>query len=128
MTDDDPAGIQTHAEAKVDAQALLDLLGVSGQGALHFQSGTDGPAGRILVGDGCAENGQDAIAPELGYSPLVQVDGLHHVSQGLLSQVVKFFRVQQLSQGCRTNGVDEQDGYRSTLAADGLPISQDLFG
>ena len=62
------AGIDadTHLDLAGGLVAVLDVFGdESSERFLHAQGGADSPVGVVLVGDGCAEEGDDGVAEDL---------------------------------------------------------------
>ena len=59
------AGVEPDPDAHLQAVGATDLLGIVPQGGLHRQSGVTGAQGVILMGDGSAKEGHDAIAQHL---------------------------------------------------------------
>ena len=90
----DLAGVQADAHAQLQAAGAAYLLGVGLHGRLHGQGGVAGAQGVILMGDGRAKQGHDAIAQHLVHRALEAVHGVHHAAQGGVQELLGGFRVE----------------------------------
>ena len=72
--DDDLAGVEAHAHGEVEPALAAALVGERPEIAGQLERGRAGALGVILVGDGGAEEGHDAVAGVLVDGPLVAVD------------------------------------------------------
>ena len=90
-------------------------------GLLQPQGREHGPAGVVLVGDGRAEQGHEAVAQELVDRPLVAVDLAQGQLEEPVQQEVHGLRSQPLRQGGRAHQVAEEHGDLLALALQGGP-------
>ena len=80
------------------------------------------------MGQRRAEEGQDAVAQELGDRALVAVDGLAHTLVGAGDDLAPVLRVHRLGQRRRADDVGEEGGDALALSFHPLPIGQDFVG
>ena len=92
-TDDHLARVQPDTDLQGRTVLAQHVVSVSGHGLLHAEGGVAGPDGVVLVGDGGAEEGHDAVAHDLIHCALVMVDGLHHVLEDGIQEVLRFLGV-----------------------------------
>jgi hypothetical protein len=86
---------RVHADPDLDGDPLIpaDAFRVLPDGLLHPERGIAGTHGVILVGEGGAEEGHDAVAHDLIHRALVAVDGLHHAFQYRVKELARLFGV-----------------------------------
>jgi len=81
-------GVEAHPDAQLEAVGATHLLGIRAHGGLHGQGGVTGAQSVVLMGDGGAKQGHDAIAQHLVHCALVAVHGVHHVAQGGVQELL----------------------------------------
>src|SRR5215470_11188864 len=91
--DDDLTGIEPDANLDVESLLAPEPLGVLLDGVLHPHRGEAGPCRVILVRQGRAEEGHDAVAHDLVYGALVAVDRLHHSLEDGIEDLTGLFGV-----------------------------------
>ncbi len=81
-------GVEADAELHLQPLGAAHLLGVAPQLGLHRQGGVAGAQGVVLVGNGRAKQGHDAIAQHLVHRALKAVHGVHHALQGRIEELL----------------------------------------
>ena len=81
------AGVEPDADLHLQAVGAAHLLGIAAHRRLHRQGGVTGPHGVILMGNGRAKQGHDAIAQHLVHRALIAVHGVHHALQGRIEEL-----------------------------------------
>jgi hypothetical protein len=76
----------------------LELRGIVFHRGLHGKSGVTGAQGVVLVGDGGAKEGHDAVAQHLVHRALVAVHGRHHVLERRVQEVLGGFGIKVADQ------------------------------
>ena len=110
------AGVEPHANLERHAVGALDLVAVARDGLLHAQRRVAGAHGVILVGERRAEEGHDAVAHHLVHRALVAVDGVHHVFEEGIEQLLRLLGIAVGEQLHRALEVGEEDGDVLALA------------
>ena len=82
----------------------------------------------VLVGNGSAKQGHNAIAQHLVDGTLEAVHGVHHVVQSRVEELLGGFGVETANQLGRVFEVGKQHRHLLALAFQGVPGSQDLLG
>jgi len=82
----------------------------------------------VLVRDGRAEEGHEAVAQELVHGPLVAVDLGEHQLEGAIHELVDVLRVETLGQCGEARDVHEEDGDELALALQRALRDEDLLG
>jgi hypothetical protein len=80
------------------------------QGALHGQGGVAGSQGVILMRQGGAEQGHDAVTQHLVDGALEAVHSVHHGVQGRVQQLLGGFRVEIFNECGRVGDISKQHG------------------
>ena len=88
----------------------------------------DGALSVILVRDGRAEEGHDAVAEELVDRALVAVDLVQHQLEGPGHEAVDVLGVEPLGERGEPRDVGEEDRDLLALALQGAPRGEDLLG
>ena len=81
---DADAGVQPHARQRRDLEAHHRVL--------HVERGTDGPLGIVGVDDGRTEEGEHAVAEEVGDGAAVALDRVADDRQVAVEQVERVLR------------------------------------
>ncbi len=82
----------------------------------------------IFVGDGGAEEGEDAVAQRLRDITVIAMHGVHHDLEGRVEGGARFFRIDSFDEGHRALEIGEEHGDGLALALEGAPRVQDLVG
>ena len=125
---DDVAGVEAHADLHVDALPPPQLVGVAADRALHAQRRVAGAHGVVLVGDGRAEQGHDAVAHHLVDRALVAMDRLHHALEHGIEEGARVLGVAIGQELERALEVGEEHGDLLALAGQRRAGRQDLAG
>src|SRR5712692_6845331 len=83
---------------------------------LHQQGGIEGALGMIFVGNGRAEEGEDAVAGGLSDVAFVAMHGIHHQLECRIDDGTRLFRIEAFNQSHRAFDVSEKRGDGLTLA------------
>jgi hypothetical protein len=70
------ARVETQTDMQDQAAGVQELIGIAGYGLHQVERGQAGPAGMVLQGDGCTEEGHDAVAGELVDHAAVAADAV----------------------------------------------------
>mgnify|MGYP003693681153 CR=1 FL=1 len=108
--DDDLAGIQTHADPHGKPVSLPELLAERFDAVLHSQGGVAGADGVILMSEGRAEQGHDAVAHHLIDGTFEAMDGFHHPLEHGVEDAPRVFRVAIGEELERATEIGEEDG------------------
>ena len=95
---------------------------------LHSQRRVAGPDGVVLVGEGRAEQGHDAVAHDLVHRALVVMDGLEHQLQDGVENLACLFGILVGQQLHRAFEIGEEHGDLLALAFERRPRREDLLG
>ena len=122
------AGVQPDAQLQHHALRPAHLVGVGPDGALQGQRRIAGAQGVVLVGNGGAKQGHNAIAEHLIDGALKAVHGLHHQADGGVQELLGRFRIQALDEPGRVLDVGKEDGDLFAFAFQGGAGGEDLVG
>ncbi len=125
-SNDNPSGIDPHADFQFHPMALSKLGAVLLQQPLQTQSREHGPARVVLVGDGRAEKSHEAVAEELIDRPLVAVDFAERQLEEPVEQEVHRLGAQAVGERRRAHQIAEEDGDLLALPFKGCFRLQDL--
>src|SRR5713226_2399482 len=96
---------------------------------LHAQGGIERAVGMILMSDGSAKKGKDAIAGGLSDVAVIAVDGVHHELESRVDDGASFFRVEVLNQIHRAFNVGEEGSNSFALTVrEGTRFHRRLLG
>ena len=116
LADDDEAGVDAHAHVKAgEAALLLQAGGILLDTGHDLQAGAHGTFGIVLVGEGCAKEGEDGIAHEPGHGACVADDGLDEEVKGAAHDLHDILGVEGLGHGCGALDVGEEGGDQAAL-------------
>ncbi|MCY1266955.1 hypothetical protein D9M70_153810 [compost metagenome] len=104
------ARVDAHPDLQRDALLQPQLVAVPVHCLLHAQRRVQRALGMVLMGDGRAEQREDAVAQRLGHVALVVMHGLHHQLDDGGNQAVCLFRVPVVDQCGRARHVGKQHG------------------
>ena len=110
------AGVQPYPCLERQALRATHLVAVAPQRRLHGQGGVAGPQGVVLMRNGGAKQGHNAIAQHLVHRALVAVHRVHHQMQGGVQELPGGFRVESLDEPCGVLEVGKQHGDLLALA------------
>ncbi|MNF69301.1 hypothetical protein D3C84_511760 [compost metagenome] len=115
-THDDLSGMDADADLQRNAFLQANAVAMSAYRLLHAQCRIQRPLRMILMGDGGAEQREDAIAQRLGHVAFVVVDGFHHQRDDGLDQALGLFRIEVMDQRRGTGHVGKKcrDGFTLT--------------
>jgi hypothetical protein len=82
----------------------------------------------ILMGDGSAKEGHDAITQNLIDRALIAMHGIHHAMQDWVEKPLRHLGIEVLNQLCGAFDVGKQDGHLLAIAFKGGAGVQDLLG
>src|SRR4030095_12251971 len=116
-------------DANLDGNALgaANLVGIVPHRLLHAQGGVAGTHGVILVGEGRAEEGHDAVAHDLVHRAFVVVDGVHHVLEHGIEELARLLGIAIGEQLHGALEVGEEHRHLLTLALEGGAGGEDLL-
>lgn len=117
--DDDFAGVDSDTNLQRNAGFQPESIAMAPHGLLHAQRRIERTLRMILVRDGGAEQGKDAVAERFGDIPFVVVDGLHHQRNDGLDQTMGLFGIEVVNERGRAGHIGEQRG-------DGLALAGNL--
>ncbi len=110
------ASVDAHAHRETgDAALLLQPGRVAADGGLHLQPGAHGPFRVVLVGRGCAEEGQHPIAHQPGDGAAVAVDGRDEDGEGRVHDLGDFLGVARFGEQGEAAHIGEEDGHGAAL-------------
>ena len=109
--DEHLAGV--HPDSKTNR--LGELVGQLGDGGLHRQPGPHAALGVVLVGSGCTEQGEHAVAEDLVHPAAVGVHVGHQALHATVDQPAHLLGVAMLGQRGEPHDVGEQHGHHATL-------------
>jgi hypothetical protein len=121
------AGVQSHPDTQLDAVGAAHRLGILAHGCLHGQGGVAGSQGMVLMGQGRAKEGHEAITQNLVHRALIAVHSVHHGVQDGVEELLCGFRVEVANQLGGTSDVGKQDGDLLAFAFQGAARGQDLL-
>ena len=120
--------VEAHPDAQLQAVGAAHLLGIRAHRGLHGQGGVTGAQGVVLMGDGGAKQGHDAIAEYLVRGALIAVHGIHHVAQGRVQELLGSLGVAIPDQLGGVFDVSEQHRDLLAFAFQGTARGEDLLG
>jgi hypothetical protein len=124
---DDEAGVDALPDLEGQPLPPLELLAVILERRPDPDGGVDGPASVLLVSDGGAEEGHDAVAEELVHGPFVAVDLGQHQLEGARHDGVDVLRIEPLGERGESGNVDEEDRDLLSLTLECRARSEDLI-
>ena len=92
--DDDQAGVDANPHAEFDAPTGAYRLAVGTHAIDDREPGKHGPLRIVLVGNRCAEKGQDAIACQACDRAAIRVDRLVHVLERAVDDLGPLLRIE----------------------------------
>jgi hypothetical protein len=98
LADDHRTRVKPHAYLELDATLGAELVAVRGERALEAEGRVDRAQGVILVGDGRAEQGHEAVAEKLIDCSFVAVDLAEHQLKGSVHEVVDVLGIELFGQ------------------------------
>jgi hypothetical protein len=116
-----------------DAQQHLQPLGaadfssVAPHRGLHRQGGIAGAQGVVLVGDGRAEHGHEAIARHIVHGALKAVHGVHHGVQGRIEESLAGFGIEVTDQLGIPFEISKEHGHLFALTLHGASGGEDFL-
>jgi hypothetical protein len=113
------ARVQAHADLQRHAVQALDVVPIPRDSLLHAQGGIAGSHRVILVGQGRPEQGHDPVAHHLVHRALVAVDGVHHVFEERVEQLLRLLGIAVGEQLHRALEIREEHGDVLALAVPG---------
>ena len=126
--DDHLPRIESNADLYWHAMRPLNLIAVAHHRLLHPECGVAGTDGVVLVGEGRAEEGHDAVAHHLIHCAFVAMHRFHHQLQDRIENLPRLFRVAVGHQFHRPPEVGEEDGHLLPFAFERRLRRQDAFG
>ena len=121
-------GVETDTQQHLQPLGAAHLLSVAPQRGLHRQGGIAGAQGVVLVGNGRAEHGHDAIARHIVHRALKAVHGVHHALQGRIEERLAGFGIEVADQLGIPFEVGKQHRDLFALAFHGASGGEDLLG
>ena len=100
------------------AQVFFEFLTIAGQGCWMARAAWQARTRMVLMGEGCAEEGHDAVAGELVDRPLVLVDLIHEDLEAAIHDPVDLLGVELLGEGGEVRHVGKEDGDELALPFD----------
>ena len=122
------AGVEPHAQLQHHATRPAHLVGVGSDGGLQGQGRIAGAQGVVLVGNGRAKQGHNAIAEHLIDRALEAVHGLHHQADGWVQELLGRFRIKTFDELGRVLDVSKEDGDLFAFAFQGRAGGEDFVG
>jgi len=126
--DNDLAGVDANPHLDDGAPLAPYLLAIARHRVADSQGGVKGAPGGVLVGDGGAEEGHDAVAEHVVDRALVAVDGVHHQRDGGVHQPPRLLEVDSFQQLHRAAEVREQRRHLLALSLQRCAGGQYLAG
>ena len=121
------AGVQPHPRVQRQALRATHLVAIATQRRLHGQGGVAGAQGMVLMGNGGAKQGHNAVAQHLVHRALIAVHRVHHQMQGRVQELPGSFWVESLDEPRGVLEIGKQDGDLLALAFQVSTGSADLF-
>jgi len=123
-------GFDETANANADLHVVVTphVLGELSNGDLHGQGGVAGAQAVILVGEGRAEQGHDAVAHDLVHGAVVAVHGVDHARQHGIEQPACLLRIAIGQQLHRSFEIGEEHRHLLALALQCALGAEDLLG
>ena len=116
---DDLAAVQAHPHLH-DPLGAADRDGIGAERRRDVPGREDGPVGVVLVGQRGAEEGEEAVAQELGHDPLVAVDLGQRAGEELLDEAGHRLGADPLGRAGGVDDVAEEGGHGLALALEAL--------
>jgi hypothetical protein len=121
-------GVKAHAHAQLQTLGATHHLGILAHGGLHGQGRIAGTQGMVLVGNGGAKEGHNAVAEHLVDGTLEAVHSVHHVVEGGIEELLGGFGIEAPDKLRRVLEVGKEHGDLLALAFQGTAGRQDLLG
>src|SRR5882672_6453554 len=94
---------------------LTESICISLHLLLHPQGGIEGTLRVVFMGNGCTEEGKDAVPQGLRHIPVIAMDGVHHELQSGIDDGTGIFGIESFNQRSRTFEVSKEGGDGLTL-------------
>ena len=107
-------GVEANAVLYGQVMGAAHLLGIGAQRCLHGQGRITGPGGVILVGNGGAKEGHNAVAQHLVHGAFIAVHRVHHGMQSRVQKLLGGFRIKATDEFQRVFEIRKQ--HRDLLA------------
>jgi hypothetical protein len=125
---DDLARVQAHADLHGEAMPLTQLFGQRDDAVLHSESRVARADRVVLVGQGRAEEGHDAVAHHLVHGAFVVMDGVHHQREDGVEKLARLLGVAVCEELHGALEVGKEDGDLLALAFQGGLGGENFLG